>query len=57
MNAGQPEDNDAGNSNVDAGNSGDNANNGSVDADGGENARERRGQRVRQCHKDNDNIE
>ncbi len=47
MNARQPEDNDAGNSNVDTGNSGDDANDDSVDAVGGENARERRGQRVR----------
>jgi hypothetical protein len=55
MNAGQPEDKDAGNSNIDAGNSGDNANDGSAVAAGGENARERRGQRVWQCHSSHNN--
>jgi hypothetical protein len=60
MNVGQPKDNNAGNSNVDACNSGDDDNNGSVDAAGGENARESRGQRVRQgqgSHNDSDNLE
>jgi hypothetical protein len=47
MNARQPEDNNAGNSNIDAGNIGDDDNDGSVDAAGSENVRERRGQRVR----------
>jgi hypothetical protein len=55
MNAGQPDDKDAGNSNVDAGNSGDDDNDGSVNAAGGENARERRGQRVWQHHGSHDN--
>ncbi len=60
MNARQPEDNNAGNSNIDAGNSGDNDNNVSAVAAGNENAREGRGQRVQRrhsCHDDNDNIE
>jgi hypothetical protein len=60
MNAGQHEDNNAGNSNVDAGNSGDDTDDGSVNAAGGENVRERRGQRVQQhhgSHNNNDDIE
>jgi hypothetical protein len=57
INAGQPEDNNAGNSNIDAGNSGVDDNDGSVVAAGGENARERRGQRVWQCHSSHDDNE
>ncbi len=61
MNAGQHDDNDdAGNSNVDTGNSSDDADDGSFNIAGGENARERRGQRVwphHDSHDGDDNIE
>jgi hypothetical protein len=57
MNAGQPEDNNADNSNIDAGNSSDDDNDGSVIAAGGVNARERRGQRVWQRHSSHNNDE
>ncbi len=56
MNAGQHEDNDdADNSDVDVGNSGDNTDNSSVDIAGGDNARERKGQKLQQCCDSHDN--